>query len=310
MNQFSLGFIYVLQNEAMPNLTKIGLTSRLPEDRAKELFGTSVPFPFFVAFRALTSHPTLLEKAVHEELREFRVNANREFFCISPEDAAETILNIRKKIDGIEHWNAKTQVILRENDRLLLSMKAGQIFALSAHPHILAKEADIIDLWQAHEDGDILELYCTDRSEYISGISDGDLFSTNDPVPFLNRDGSAYNDEPYGRERLIPGDRLLWMDAMGNDFKSVLIELQSFCQVVARTRKPKFLNGFPLLFNDVTAQDPTPPMAETMQKVLSLPIPRTWRPRHLTDENQWSEFGKQEMPPEFWLQQLNKKRKI
>ena len=49
--KLSVGFIYVLTNESMPNLLKVGLTSHLPEDRAKQLFNTAIPNPFVVAFR-------------------------------------------------------------------------------------------------------------------------------------------------------------------------------------------------------------------------------------------------------------------
>jgi hypothetical protein len=48
----SFGFVYILTNDMMPDLVKIGLTTALPEDRAKELFNTGVPNSFNVAFRA------------------------------------------------------------------------------------------------------------------------------------------------------------------------------------------------------------------------------------------------------------------
>ena len=60
--KLSVGFIYVLTNESMPNLLKVGLTSHLPEDRAKQLFNTAIPSPFVVAFRQITSHPRAVEK--------------------------------------------------------------------------------------------------------------------------------------------------------------------------------------------------------------------------------------------------------
>jgi hypothetical protein len=37
------GYIYVLENETIPGLVKIGSTERNPEDRAKELMTTGVP---------------------------------------------------------------------------------------------------------------------------------------------------------------------------------------------------------------------------------------------------------------------------
>jgi len=39
--KYTVGFVYVLTNESMPDLVKIGYTSRLTEDRAQELYTTS-----------------------------------------------------------------------------------------------------------------------------------------------------------------------------------------------------------------------------------------------------------------------------
>ena len=42
-----VGYVYILSNEAMSGLYKIGVTSREDLDRRmKELFTTGVPFPF------------------------------------------------------------------------------------------------------------------------------------------------------------------------------------------------------------------------------------------------------------------------
>src|SRR5690606_23349345 len=146
MKQLSIGFVYVLSNDAMPGIVKIGRTSRLSEDRAKDLFHTGVPYPFDVVFRVVTSNPLGLEKEVHKQFKDKRVNPKREFFRITPEEAAQTILRLRQKVDGIENWTQKSPVLARAGDRLLLSMKAGQIFVLGTYPDFTAKEADILDL--------------------------------------------------------------------------------------------------------------------------------------------------------------------
>ena len=44
------GFVYILTNECMPGLVKIGSTQQDPVERARTLSNTSVPFPFNVAF--------------------------------------------------------------------------------------------------------------------------------------------------------------------------------------------------------------------------------------------------------------------
>jgi T5orf172 domain len=59
---YTVGFVYVLSNEAMPGIVKVGMTTKLAEDRAKQLRGTGVPLPFHVEFRSATSHPHDLEE--------------------------------------------------------------------------------------------------------------------------------------------------------------------------------------------------------------------------------------------------------
>lgn len=206
-----------------------------------------MPSPFEMLFRAVTSRPVELEKAVHDLLAPHRNKSNREFFRVSPEFAAELILKMHAEIDGIATWSAHSRILLRSDDRLLLSMRAGQIFALLAYPELFASSATMIDLWQSHADGDTLVIYPTDSPSHVAGLSDGDPGAEEDPVPFLNRTGTAANGTINGRERLVPGDRLLWMDASGEDGEcpSVMFEVVDYCQIVSvrRRRQPGRISG-------------------------------------------------------------------
>ena len=48
------GFVYVLSNASMPGLIKVGMTTKVPDGRAKELSSdTSTPTPFIVEYYAL-----------------------------------------------------------------------------------------------------------------------------------------------------------------------------------------------------------------------------------------------------------------
>lgn len=76
-----VGWVYVLANEAMPGVLKVGMTTSTPEKRAKELSSSSgVPYPFDVVSRYRTNDPWGHEKQVHEMLARYRVNQGREFF--------------------------------------------------------------------------------------------------------------------------------------------------------------------------------------------------------------------------------------
>ena len=84
------GIVYLLTNECMPGLVKIGMTSRKDLDaRMRELYTTGVPLPFECAYacKVKLSHMGELESALHTAFAPNRVNDNREFFRISPSQA-------------------------------------------------------------------------------------------------------------------------------------------------------------------------------------------------------------------------------
>ena len=53
--------IYILVNESMPDLVKIGRTNRSIEQRIKELDNTSVPLPFQCFYAAEVSNAALVK---------------------------------------------------------------------------------------------------------------------------------------------------------------------------------------------------------------------------------------------------------
>lgn len=78
--------VYILTNEAMPGLVKVGLTTDSVESRISQLSTHSgVPLPFECYFAAEVNDCGKLEKALHKLFSEHRVNPKREFFKIDPE---------------------------------------------------------------------------------------------------------------------------------------------------------------------------------------------------------------------------------
>lgn len=89
-NKQNDGIVYVLTNPAMPGLVKIGMTSRNNiDERMKELYGTGTPVPFECKYacKVKSSDCEKIEKALHTAFAPDRINANREFFKIKPEQA-------------------------------------------------------------------------------------------------------------------------------------------------------------------------------------------------------------------------------
>lgn len=81
--------IYVLTNEAMPGLVKIGFTEFL-EDRIKSLSAHSgVPLPFECYYAAEVDDMTRVERLLHQLFSEHRVNPKREFFRL---DAQKVVI--------------------------------------------------------------------------------------------------------------------------------------------------------------------------------------------------------------------------
>jgi hypothetical protein len=78
--------VYVLKNEAMPGIIKIGLTDQVLGQRVRQLDTTGVPLPFEVFIAVATEKPMKeVEDALHEAFGDVRVRRSREFFRIAPE---------------------------------------------------------------------------------------------------------------------------------------------------------------------------------------------------------------------------------
>ena len=81
------GAVYVLTNPAMPNMVKIGKTTRNVELRLADWYSTGVPLPFECEYAAKVKDVDKTEKAFHTAFSPNRVNPKREFFNIDPEQA-------------------------------------------------------------------------------------------------------------------------------------------------------------------------------------------------------------------------------
>lgn len=77
--------IYILTNEAMPGLAKIGRTTDSVESRISQLSTSGVPLPFECYFAAEVNDCARLEMTLHQLFSESRINPKREFFKVDPE---------------------------------------------------------------------------------------------------------------------------------------------------------------------------------------------------------------------------------
>lgn len=248
-----------------------------------------------------------MEQAVHRLVAAHRVAPNREFFYVDQKTAEEAIRYCQELVTGIGVWEPMPMLHrLRAGDRVTLPLKANQIFITTAYADgLMSSTASVVDIWQAHADGDVLELHVTDDPRQVSGMSDNDPGAHDDPVPFLNRANTTPNGLLIGRERLMAGDRLSWLsDQEGTSLcTNVVFEIHDFCQITCRTWNPRRdSNGMPLLLNHVT-RSASPAIAVAVDEVLALGPPRTWAPRN-PDPDQWVPPATHPPQPEHWLTQL------
>lgn len=108
------GFVYIMSNEAMPGLVKIGRTKNHPLQRARELCTTGVPEPFHLEHAAWFGDAGAAERDMHEHFAHRRVPTGREFFAVECEDAIERLMTFALcSVDRIRHGGIYTDQALK-----------------------------------------------------------------------------------------------------------------------------------------------------------------------------------------------------
>lgn len=109
--------VYILRNEAMPGLIKIGRTSGDLAVRMKQLYTTGVPVPFQCIYAIKVEHLADVEKSMHFAFGGQRLNENREFFTVEPERviAVLKLLNAQEVTSFVE---STIQAGLTEQDKV------------------------------------------------------------------------------------------------------------------------------------------------------------------------------------------------
>lgn len=100
----SSGYLYCMTNVCMPNLLKIGMTERTPEERLKDANSPDTwrpPTPYIIEFAKLVTNPKQKEATLHKLLEQYteRVHPRREFFRLPIED----VRTFFELMDG-ENW--------------------------------------------------------------------------------------------------------------------------------------------------------------------------------------------------------------
>ena len=140
--------VYILTNEAMPGIIKIGWTDNSVEQRMKELDKTGTPLPFTCYFAKRVDDPKFVESKLHEAFDEFRIRENREFFRMSADQAKAAL-----EIASGEDVTPQGDVVETESDKAALDrerkrtrfnfaqigIEPGEILEFKKDPSIKAK---------------------------------------------------------------------------------------------------------------------------------------------------------------------------
>src|SRR5665213_2339470 len=97
------GYIYILFNRVFQNdHYKIGMTTKTPEERARELSGaTGVPRAFEVLYEQKVTDCHRAERLLHQRLHQYRSADNREFFQISIKAAIKAVEDVADEIGRV-----------------------------------------------------------------------------------------------------------------------------------------------------------------------------------------------------------------
>ena len=106
------GWIYIITNKAMPDLLKVGFSTKDPESRANELHTTGVPHRYVVEYDVLVDEPRIIEQKAHKLLKAH--HENKEWFRC---DINTAIIAIRQA--------ANNSIILESNKHNLITKVSG-----------------------------------------------------------------------------------------------------------------------------------------------------------------------------------------
>ena len=126
MNENKEQYVYVMSNPSFPeDMLKIGWTREHPNIRANDLHTSGIPTPFIVEFVIITPEGSKLETQIHNHIKSYRVNSNREFFKISKDELTEILIQ-----ELMLELTPITEIITHINTKMSYGKKVNKIKSL------------------------------------------------------------------------------------------------------------------------------------------------------------------------------------
>lgn len=129
------GFIYILANECMPGIYKIGFTTNHPKTRLDQLSSsTSCPTPFELVAAFGVTDPREVEREIHAELIASRINMSREFFRMRAEHALDICRQYGDPCDDLFQTTYLESIVAKERREHDIAWKKEYFEAQCADP--------------------------------------------------------------------------------------------------------------------------------------------------------------------------------
>jgi T5orf172 domain len=143
--------VYILTNEAMPGLVKIGRATDDLAGRIRGLYSTGVPLSFELFYACEVKDSRFVETQLHDAFGDHRVSKSREFFRLAPEraKAALSIAAIREIKLGDEIFETSEEKAEVETAKRrarfqfsMIGIKPGTELRLEKDPNITCTTVD------------------------------------------------------------------------------------------------------------------------------------------------------------------------
>jgi len=145
------GWVYVMSNQAMPGLVKVGYSTKDPELRAEELNHTGIPHPYLVDYEMLVESPYSTEQESHEALADVR--EGKEWFRCTPEHAIAAIRRVAGDgiiLENYKHADRKEAERLQiERDKAENAAERARRARHQTEERFREREAQIRSTWNA-----------------------------------------------------------------------------------------------------------------------------------------------------------------
>jgi hypothetical protein len=203
-----MGKVYIIVNEWMPGVAKIGKTERNVSDRIREISTNSSPKGWEEYFSIESEKYEMIEKHMHNVFSDKRIWKEREYFEVEPERAVSILKSALELCGGSE-----TRIeIIEEEDKDAQRKPRGKILPLTDYAPIGSElvftrdeniKCKIIDKRQVEYEGEIYSSLSNLASKLVieklhyanPHVAGTDFFMYNDRILNEIRDEIYENNE-------------------------------------------------------------------------------------------------------------------